>query len=166
MLLGLTSRCTTPCAQAAGDRAAGDVLADQVREPLVLADVVHRHGVRVVAEPRHRPHLAPDALALRLLRRDAGEEAQRDLPVELEVARQLHSLAGPLAEMALDPVAPAGDRHRRTRRARQRDVLGWNLYRPVSHAHARRDGRKRYSQPRTVTNGSDGASMRCGITPE
>jgi hypothetical protein len=111
-------------AEALGHRAAGDVLADEVRGPLVLADVVHGDSVRVIPEPGHRADLARHALALGLVRRHAREEAERHLAVELEVAREVHALARPLAEVSLDPVAPAGDRQRRRRLAGERGVVG------------------------------------------
>jgi len=138
-LPGLRSRCTTPCwwacssaaqtsaamrtavSTGSGDRTprAADprrphppCIGDDVGAALVLADVVHRHDVRMVAEPRHGTGLAPHVGGRRLAR--VGrlrilEDRDRHVAIELAVVREIDPLAAAVAEQPHDPVPAAAN---------------------------------------------------------
>ena len=112
MFAGLMSRCTTPWACAAAraraawvpirkislhlerargvepflERAAGDVLHDEVRQPAKLIDRMDGHDV-LVSDGRHGPRLAGEpAPRRRAVRQRGGEHLDRHRPVERRVA--------------------------------------------------------------------------------
>ena len=79
-----------------GEIAAADVLADDERDPALLARVEHADDVRVLAELAHRLGLAPGAGEHRLLDPLGVEHRHRDL-----------ALAGLGVAGAVDALAPA-----------------------------------------------------------
>ena len=93
-----------------GERAARHVARDDEQRAVVLDDVVHGHDLRVVAQPRHQPRLAPDALAR--LRARALDARERDRAVEREVVGEPDLLHAAPAEQALHEVAAHDGRRR------------------------------------------------------
>ena len=113
---------------------------DEQPTVVVLADVVHRRDVRVI-EPRRRARLREEARTrVRGLARRVVQELDRDRPVELEIARQIHLAHGTGGERALEPVAPRDQRRARAGIARgpiPQD--GEKVRAPISDREERRD---------------------------
>ena len=91
------------------ERAAGHVLAHDVGLAGLLADVVHGHDRRVVAQPGHGLRLGPDPFAGGVVEALRLDERDRHVAVEARVVRAVHALAGALAEIVLHHVAAGGD---------------------------------------------------------
>ncbi len=96
-----------PCVRAhrpIGQRAAVDELAHDVLLPVVLADVVHGHDVRMI-QARCGLGFLPEPPP-RLLVGDAGcEELDRDRAMELRVGRAIDDAHATAAEHGVDPIA-------------------------------------------------------------
>ena len=124
------------------ERPAPHVLADDERLAGLVADVVDRDDVRVVAEPGHRLRLTVDALARGSVQALCLQHRDRDVPVEARIVCEIHPLATALAEEALHDVAAAGDLLRilapRCAVRRGRGRAGWPLDRPIASVHGRR----------------------------
>ena len=135
--------------------AAGHVLRDDVRVPLVVAGVEHGHDVRVIAEPPHRLRLALHARAsvgVEALRLDHGK---RHVAVEPRVVRQVDLLAPALAEEALYHVASTGECGRE-RRDRRRGTLGCARWRSRREARTALDAECAVGNiPRTARRARD-----------
>jgi hypothetical protein len=96
-------------------------LAHEIRLALLLADVVDRDDVGVVAEPAHGLSLALDAEEALVVEPIGLDQGEGHLPVELRVVGQVDALLAALAEEALDlvaAVAEGGGRCLRGRTAR------------------------------------------------
>ncbi len=63
----------------------GHVLADDVRQPTLIADVEGRDDVGVVAQPTHRLGLAADALQAGLVQPLGLDDGDGDVAVQLGV---------------------------------------------------------------------------------
>ena len=95
-----------------------------------LADVVNRDDVRM-RDPRHRPYLAHQA-RLRLLRpfaqRELGpDDLDRDIAIELRVARAVHHAHPTAADRLDDLVAPDALPSSHRLRGRCEDLRGRRL---------------------------------------
>src|SRR5207244_4335202 len=97
---------------AALDVAAGHVAGDDEELSGLLAHVVDRDDVGVVAQASHRLRLAAHAQEPRLVEALRVEQRHRDLAIEQRVAREVDALLRAAAEEALDAVAPRGERDR------------------------------------------------------
>ena len=95
-----------------GERPARHVLRDDVRFTFVVAHVEDGDDVRVIAEARHRPGLAVDAVPAGLVEPVGLHDRDGHLAAEPLVTREVHALAGALAEQALYEVAPTAQRRR------------------------------------------------------
>ena len=95
------------------ERPARHVLADDERLTALLADVVDRDDVRVVAQPRHRLGFPSDPEPPALVEAPRLDQGDRHVAVEHGVVREVDPLAPSFAEVALDEVAAAGDPHGR-----------------------------------------------------
>src|SRR5204862_5411707 len=94
-----------PVAQAIRERPALDVLHDDVGTVLVHADVEHLDDIRVI-EPGGEASLAREALAHLVIPGEVvGEQLDRDLAVELEVAGAIDRGHPSVAEPVLELVA-------------------------------------------------------------
>jgi hypothetical protein len=96
--------------EARGELAAGHELADDVEPPVLLADVVDHHDVRVVAEPPHRLALAARPGQADLVESLRLDQCHGHLAVETGVAGEVDALAPALPNEPQQFVAAAGDR--------------------------------------------------------
>ena len=92
--------------------AAGDVLADDVRLPLLLGHVMDGDDRRMLAEPRHRLGLAADAGDTTLVERFGLQDRDGDVSTEARVARQIDTLLRAFSQEAPDLVAAGAERRR------------------------------------------------------
>ena len=103
----------------------GHVLADDVRQPTLIADVEGRDDVGVVAQPTHRLGLAADALQAGLVQPFGLDHGDRHVPVQAGVVGEVDALAAALAQETLDLVTPAGEGGGERGGGRGRGRVGW-----------------------------------------
>ena len=112
-------------------RAPRHVLADDVGLPGLLADIVDRHDVGVLAEPPHRAGFAADPRESRLVEPFGLDEGESDVPFEPGIVYEVDALLPALAQQGLYAVPPRSEgggkgcsqsvtRRRRRRRERGR----------------------------------------------
>ena len=91
-------------------RPAGHELADDKESPVLLADVVHRDDVRMIAEARHGLRLALDAPPPGFVEPVGSDDRERDFARQPRVLRQVDTFARSFAEEAPDLIAAGGER--------------------------------------------------------
>ena len=104
--LGRALWCDRTGAQTVGEVLSLEELGDGVRDPAVFARVVDREDVRMV-ESRHGPRLPLEASqGLGVVCPGLGQDLQRDLAPQPDVARPVHLSHSTFAERSDDLVWP------------------------------------------------------------